>query len=174
MNKLFFCLFITVTLLFTPIPVFASAKLVDYGDYAKIQERNLKIKTLANFFKLNNSPLESYSATFIDEAEKNELNWKLIPAITGVESSFGKAIPKNSYNAYGWNNGDYYFKSWEEGIIIVSKTLNEKYRQGWGADDPYEIGRYYAASPTWANRVVSFMKQIENTSSNLALLPLNL
>lgn len=174
MNKLLVLLAFTSVLLLTPASAIASGMLADSTNYSNLQEKNLKIKTIAKFLKNNESPLEQYAETLINEAEKNQLDWRLVTAITGVESSFGKAIPQNSYNAYGWNNGDFYFNSWEEGISIVSKTLNEKYRQNWGAEDPYQIGHFYAASPTWANRVVYFMEKIEKFSDDISLLPLNL
>jgi len=91
-----------------------------------------------------------------------------------VESTFGKQIPFNSYNAYGWNNGNYRFQSWEDSIEIVSKALKEKYYNR-GLDNPYKIGRVYAPpSPFWGNRVNNFMKMIEPISINSPLSALTL
>lgn len=151
-----------------------SAKIYVETNLKEYEEKQKKIRTLENFLNIQNSPLTPYVSTIVDEAEKNELDYRLIPAISGVESSFGKAIPQNSYNAYGWNNGDYYFKSWEEGIMTVSETLNNKYKKIWGCETIYDIGHYYASSPTWANRVVSIMDRIENTSYSVSFLPLDL
>lgn len=141
---------------------------------SKENEVEKKVAILTYFLKDRNSPLIPFARTFVEEAEKNELDYRLVPAISGVESSFGKAIPSNSYNAYGWANGDYFFKSWEDGIITVTKTLNEKYKKGWGAQTVEEIGRYYAASPTWASRVIFFMEQIEVATPQVSDLSLNL
>jgi hypothetical protein len=46
----------------------------------------------------------------------------------------------------------------------------------WGAKDVYSIGRYYAASPTWAVRVESFMNKIEafDETPDIAALPISL
>lgn len=110
----------------------------------------------------HNSPLTEYARVFVAKADKYDLDWKLVASIAGVESTFGKKIPVNSYNAYGWNGGKYYFKNWEDGIDTVSKTLREKYADKWGADTVYEIAPYYAPpSTTWADKVVYFMNQIE-------------
>ena len=85
----------------------------------------------------------------------------MVPAITGVESTFGKQIPTNSYNAYGWANGAYLFESWEQSIDHVSQVLKEKYVER-GLDTPYKMGPVYAPpSKTWASKVVYFMNQIE-------------
>ena len=68
------------------------------GEGVKTDTRKL---TLKSFLKKEQSPLANYTEKIIQESDKNNLDWRLIPAITGVESSFGKRIPYNSYNAYG-------------------------------------------------------------------------
>jgi hypothetical protein len=122
-----------------------------------------RIKILEDFLKKKNSPLSDKSAKFIEEADKNNLDWRLVPAITGVESSFGIHIPVGSYNAYGWANGGKRFKSWDESIEVVSKALNEKYFQK-GASNINKIARRYSPpSTTWAGNVKSFMDKIDST-----------
>ncbi|MCX6725840.1 MAG: glucosaminidase domain-containing protein [Candidatus Shapirobacteria bacterium] len=149
-----------------------SAILKNESDLA-LNEKNQRILQLETFLKKYNSPLSSYAKDFIETADKYQIDWKLVPAITGVESTFGRQIPYNSYNAYGWQNGGYRFNSWEESIEKVTKTLKEKYYSR-GLDTPYKIGPIYAPpSKTWAGRVSMFMKQIENfqtsNSSSLSL-----
>ncbi|OGM08975.1 hypothetical protein A2W13_00325 [Candidatus Woesebacteria bacterium RBG_16_36_11] len=108
-----------------------------------------------------NSPLSAYSYFFIKEADENNLDWRLVPAIAGVESTFAKNMPKNSYNAYGWANGNYKFKSWENSIDIVSNTLRDKYLNK-GALSIRQIARIYAPpSKTWANNVKFFINKID-------------
>ena len=120
-----------------------------------------RVEKLEAFFTKYDSPLASYAQEFIEAADLYQLDWKLVPAITGVESTFGKRIPAYSYNAYGWNNGNYYFQSWEQSINHVSRCLKEKYVDR-GLDTPYKIGPVYAPpSATWASKVVYFMKLIE-------------
>ena len=70
-------------------------------------------------------------------------------------------MPKNSYNAYGWANGNYKFKSWENSIDIVSNTLRDKYLNK-GALSIRQIARIYAPpSKTWANNVKFFINKID-------------
>ncbi len=153
----------------------SSAKLVMVVSENQAESaKNEKIIKLTSFLKEKKSPLTPYARILVEEAEKNDLDWRLVPAIAGVESSFGKFIPEGSYNAYGWANGNYFFSSWEEGIKIVTQTLNEKYSKVWQAKTPWEIGKYYAASPTWPNRVSFFMEQIENHTPKPADFTLNL
>ena len=137
-------------------------------------EKENRIKTLETYFSTHNSPLTPYASIFVEEAYKNNLDWRLVAAISGVESTFGKHIPQGSYNGWGWDSGKYKFESWEEAIQIISETLNTKYAQNWGANTPSEIGKYYAASPTWASRVAFFMEKIEVSRPKIEEVAFNL
>lgn len=124
-------------------------------------ETDYRVLMLKEFFDRYNSPLSNHAQSFIIQADNYSLDWRLVPAITGVESTFGKRIPQNSYNAYGWANGAYYFDSWDQSISVVSKTLKEKYIEN-GADSLNEIARRYAPpSSTWAFKVKYFMDKID-------------
>lgn len=117
---------------------------------------------LAHYLGEHNSPLQYNAQDFVDAAHEFDLDWKLVPAIAGVESTFGKFTP-GGYNGWGW--GVYgtqaiYFKSWREGIFTVSKGLKEDYVNR-GLTDPYSMNRRYAASPVWGRKVVFFMNDIE-------------
>ena len=120
-----------------------------------------RVAVLQDYLETHNSPLAPYASHFIERADYYGLpDWRLVPAITGVESTFGKAIPKNSYNAYGWANGAYSFDSWEESIDHVTRTLKTKYFDR-GANTVEKIGRIYAPpSKTWAGNVHFFMDKI--------------
>ena len=123
-----------------------------------------RAKILGEFLKQYDSPLVPHTDDFVKYADKYSLDWRLVVSISGVESTFGKAIPYNSYNGWGWGiygNNIIRFSSWTEGIQTVSKGLRENYINKWGAEDVYEIGRFYAASPTWGSRVTYFMEQID-------------
>jgi hypothetical protein len=125
-----------------------------------------RVEKLVAFLEEYDSPLVPYAQDFVEAADKYQIDWKLLPAITGVESTFGKQIPFNSYNAYGWNNGYYRFQSWEDSIEKVTQALKEKYYNR-GLDNPYKIGRVYAPpSPSWGKRVDNFMKTIDSFPNN--------
>lgn len=122
-----------------------------------------RIKILQAYLAQYNSPLENQAHVFVAAADKYDLDWKLVAAISGVESTFGKFVPGGpdygSYNAWGW--GVYgtqalYFKSWEDGIYTVSQGLKENYIDR-GLTDPYAINRVYASSPTWGAHVSYFL-----------------
>ncbi|MBI2442963.1 MAG: glucosaminidase domain-containing protein [Candidatus Levybacteria bacterium] len=140
-------------------------------------ERNTRAEALEAYLRKHNSPLAEKADIFVREADKNDLDWKFVAAISGVESTFGRAYPEGTYNAWGWGiygTNMYGFPSWDEAIATISRELRERYMNQWGATDVYQIGRYYAASPTWASRVTYFMEQIEkfesiHTSSQLPI-----
>ncbi|MCX7928240.1 MAG: hypothetical protein N2558_00955 [Patescibacteria group bacterium] len=125
-----------------------------------------RVIKLRNFLTKHNSPLAPYAEIFVKSADKHNIDWRLVPAITGVESSFGKRIPPKSYNAYGWANGKHKFESWESSIEHVTKTLREKYYEK-GATTIEKIGRKYAPpSSTWSKNVRFFMNQIDQEANN--------
>ena len=136
-----------------------------------------RVKILGEFLEQYNSPLQPYAENFVEIADKYELDWKLVAAISGVESTFGQQIPYQSYNGWGWGiygTNMIRFSSWTQGIETVSEGLRTNYINKWGARDVYEIGRFYAASPTWAQRVTYFMNKIDeykdkNLAANLSI-----
>lgn len=180
MKKLFVVLF-TAFMLFSNNGIsFAndlsktSAKLNSSSGSARQDNR---VQVLRGFLSAYNSPLASYSEDFVRSADKYNLDWKLVAAISGLESTFGQQIPYNSYNGWGWGiYGDNMirFRSWPEGIETISKGLRFNYLKDRAESDPYVIGPSYASSPTWAQRVAYFMQKIEeyrirNAKSTLTL-----
>jgi len=161
-------------LTFLALPTHLSAQEKAAGDSASFADITLsdkpvviqdhRVKKLREFLEKYNSPLADQAQTFIDQADKNDLDWKLLPSISGVESTFGQYAPSSCYN--GWGYGIYQnhltcFASYEEAITTISKALRETYINQWGDYDIYAIGRHYAASPAWAGKVNYFMNEIE-------------
>lgn len=120
-----------------------------------------RVQNLQNFLEKYDSPLAPYAADFVAYADTYGLDYRLVPSISGVESTFGKNIPSKSYNAYGWVNGDYSFKSWPDSISVVSQTLKLKYVDK-GAVSIQKIARRYAPpSKTWGSKVTYFEGKID-------------
>lgn len=117
---------------------------------------------LQKYLSKYNSPMQYHAQDFIDAARTYNIDWKLLPAIAGVESTFGKFIP-GGYNAYGWaiynSNSRFGFESWRDGMFVVAKGLRENYLNK-GLTDPYSMNRIYAASPTWGSKVSYFLADI--------------
>lgn len=136
-----------------------------------IDSDDIRVEKLEAYLTKLNSPLVENAEDFVDYADAYEFgeNWAIVAAIAGVESTFGKHVPKNSYNAWGWgiptgSQSGIGFSDWEDGIGIVSQGLKEKYMDN-GATNLASIGKIYAPpSTTWAHNVEFFMNQIESTS----------
>lgn len=162
-------LILFLSLLLFPFQISYAAE-KDAGSSAQLSIKSTEIPydkriiILKEYLNKYNSPLVDSAETFVKSADIYQIDWRLLVAISGVESTFGHEIPYNSYNAWGWGiYGDnmVYFKSFDEGIETISKALRENYINSWKASNIYELGRYYAASPTWAQRVDSLMNKIE-------------
>jgi hypothetical protein len=176
MNKLLpIIITIAIFLSFSESSIYAADLYVSPSAQVKNEEipeyyqSDYRVNKLRIFFDKYNSPLSDYSYEFVYWADVYQIDWRLVPAISGVESTFGKRIPLNSYNAYGWSNGDYNFNSWEDSIEHVTKTLRIKYKDK-GAVTLDEIAhRYCPPSSTWLYKVKYFMDKIDSTSLSFDL-----
>jgi hypothetical protein len=136
-----------------------------------------RVARLRMFLESYNSPLSAEAATFVAEADKYNLDWKLVAAIAGVESTFGKQIPPGSYNGWGWGvftgtQSGVNFKDWAEGIAVVSEGLRKNYIDR-GAITIYEMGWIYAANgDSWSSHVRYFVDKLESFQpTNVTQLP---
>lgn len=126
------------------------------------QEVDSRVVILEDYLKQYDSPLTKNAKDFVEAADRYELDWKLVAAISGVESTFGKRIP-GGYNGWGWGvYGDQAlgFESWKDGIYTVSKGLKEDYVSR-GLLTPQQMNKRYASSPTWGTKVSYFMNDID-------------
>lgn len=133
-----------------------------------VKKLDKEAQVLASYLSKFNSPMQYHAQDFIDASKEYGLNWKMLPAIAGVESTFGKFIP-GGYNAYGWaiynSDSRFGFKSWRDGMFVVAKGLRENYLNR-GLDNPYSINRLYATSPHWGKNVTFFMNDLEKFAKN--------
>jgi hypothetical protein len=142
----------------------ASAVLTSEAKLVPQKEKDNRAEILEAYLESYNSPLAPHAKTFIEEADKNNLDWRLVPAITGLESYFGQMIPPYSNNGWGYGvygNNVRRFATWDEGIQVVTTALRKEYIDTRGARNVYEIGATYAADPNWANKVIHYMDEID-------------
>lgn len=132
-----------------------------------VEAEDGRIQALEEFFESYNSPLKSYASVIVSEADKHNIDYRLIPAIAMQESTLCKKIIKDSYNCWGF--GIYggkvtKFANYEEAIETVTRTLSKKYVQK-GLEEPHEIVQKYTPSDEgkWANVVNMMMEEIKNT-----------
>lgn len=73
------------------------------------------------FFIRNNCPVVKYTKLFIQVADDNNIDWRLLPTFALIESGGGRVHRNN--NIFGWDSGRKRFKSIEEGIRYVARAL---------------------------------------------------
>lgn len=160
------------TVLCTPTGVLAAEKeagataTLSATTFGQMNSLDARITHLEGYLQSVNSPLAGSAKQFVSEADRLGLDWKLVAAIAGTESYFGRHIPTNSYNAWGWaiftgmSDGKH-FDGWEDGIQTVSEGLKYKYIDR-GLTTTERIGTRYAADKNWSYKVNHFMDEIEN------------
>jgi hypothetical protein len=128
-----------------------------------------KAKAIEAILTEYQSPLVDQSQAFITACQRYEIDCYLLPAIAGLESTFGKFIYPNSYNPFGWGGGYIIFESWEKAIDTVASGLRNNYIDK-GAKNVEMIGKIYSESPTWAIRIRWFINQFTKEEEEIRLL----
>ncbi len=115
-----------------------------------------RLRTLQKFFGKTGCPAQKYSEEFIEAADRYELDWRLLPSISFIESTGGKAAKNNNF--FGWDSGRAEFSSPVAGIHEVGYRLShsELYRD----KDVDEILATYNPNEEYAQRVKFVMRQI--------------
>ena len=140
--------------------------------YSLESSRVDRVEVLEKFFEKYNSPLAGSAATFITVADKYDMDYRLLPAISCLESGCGRVLIPDTYNAWGWGiYGDNYisFESWDNGIEEVGKGIYKGYVLK-GLDTPAKMAPVYTPPRPqhWLNGVSHFMSQMDDVSNELA------
>ncbi len=159
-----------------PQPVFASEEAVvglTFGHRLKppevlgqsITAVDARAAIVDTFLSKYKSPMTGLGHYMVDTAEKYDLPFGLIPAISGCESNWGKVIPHESFNAWGYGvygKSVMRFTSWEEAIDRVAKGLRQDYFDR-GLTTPERIMTRYTPSSngSWAFCVGKFLGELQ-------------
>ena len=100
-----------------PGPAGTPAQKVPAPDY----RQDLRFHSLRKFFEKFKCPAWEYAHVFLEAADDYNLDWRLLPSLSYVESTGGKAAPHN--NLFGWNSGRAEFSSPQAGIHTVGYRL---------------------------------------------------
>lgn len=126
-------------------------------------------KTIKLVFEKNHSPLSNSIFSFVDACYRHNLDCYLLPAIAGVESSYGKFLIPQTYNPFGWGGGRIIFMSWEDAINEVADKIKKNYINK-GLTDVYSIGKKYSQDPTWAIKILSIIENFKEVEKKQRLL----
>jgi len=146
------------------IVVFTICKASIKNEITASIEVDERVTILNNYF--SNTPLNGYGNKFIEVADKNGLDWRLLPAITIRETSGGKHLCKNikaRNNPFGWGSCKIGFVSFNEAIETVGyKLTNLPVYKG----KTIEKKLYYyngTVVPTYPKEVIVIMNKIKST-----------
>jgi len=126
-----------------------------------------KAEAINAYFKARNMPLAGLGMKMVQEAQKNNIDWRLLPAIAIRESTGGKFECKGAdFNAFGWGSCKISFDSNEHAIEIVAKNLggnNPNTERHYADKTIKQILRAYnppSIVPRYAEQVISIMNSI--------------
>lgn len=116
-----------------------------------------KVEKLRKYLQQRHSPLAAYAEEFVKAADEYGIDYRIVAAISIIESNGGKHNFKQ-YNAWGW--GKKGFGSWTEGIWAVSKGIGKYYSKG--GTTPKLISASYCPpnADNWARKVQGVMNII--------------
>jgi len=90
----------------------------------EMEIRKENAEKINKYFESRDLPLAGYGEKFVEEAEKNDIDPFLLPAIAMRESTGGKKACKKVPNSvFGWGSCKISFKSIDESIEILAKNL---------------------------------------------------
>jgi hypothetical protein len=115
-----------------------------------------RLDTLRRFFQRAACPAAELAQDFLTAADDYQLDWRLLPSISLVESEGGKTAIGN--NLFGWDAGRAEFASLAAGIRAVADRLanSRLYRD----KDLDGILAVYNPHEDYAERVKMVMRQI--------------
>ena len=115
-----------------------------------------RLETLRTFFRNGDCPAAEFAAAFLEAADYNELDWRLLPSLSFVESTGGKFARNN--NLFGWDSGRARFPSAVEGIQTVGYSLSHS--DLYKDKELDEILSTYNPNVEYGRRVKSVMRRI--------------
>ncbi len=113
---------------------------------------------LVKQFLLNNgAPAHLYTADFLIAADRNGLDWRLLPSLSIIESGGGREARNN--NMFGWDNCRVHFRTAKEGIYRVASWLanSSLYRKKTSVD---QILWTYNPRKEYTRKVRALMAQL--------------
>ena len=115
-----------------------------------------RLDILRRFFAGIGCPAVEYAPAFLEAADSSALDWRLLPSLSYVESTGGKAA--RNYNFFGWDSGRAKFSSPVAAIQAVAYRLShgERY-QDKTLDQKLAI---YNPISGYARKVKSIMRRI--------------
>jgi len=137
------------------LPLDVNPSLAQFDPIAEYRD-DPRLHRLHKFFRAGHCPVAGLAHIFLDAADSYELDWRLLPSLSFVESSGGKAAPGN--NLFGWDSGRAEFASMADSIFRVGYRLaNSSLYRDKSLD---RILATYNPNADYAAKVKSVMRRI--------------
>ncbi|MEK7175700.1 MAG: hypothetical protein AAB693_02790 [Patescibacteria group bacterium] len=144
-----------------------NATVIDDNSNYELNATVNKAQIIDAYFEARKMPLAGTGLKMVQEAQKNKLDWRLLPAIAIRESTGGKFACKTvKYNPFGWGSCKFGFESNENAIEIIAKNLggnNPKTAFYYTGKDTAGILKSYnppSVIPKYVEQVISIMDNI--------------
>ncbi len=125
------------------------------------QEKEQKIQKVEDIFAKYNSPMKGYGYIIVEQAEACGGDYKILVAIAGNESGFGR-VPYKLYNPFGYLDGRQY-SGWEESLSYISCQISKRFIKPCNGDLNC-IVRTYAGpqddKERWVKNITYFINKI--------------
>lgn len=130
------------------------------------KSKDTRVVALERYLTAKKSPLVAASKDFVETADAYSLDWRLLPAIAGVESTFETRGNTSDYNPFDYmcRSRPCRFDSFGQAINKVAKTIarGRAYARFQKEGSTLELARVYnyVTPEDWADKVEYFMKQL--------------
>ena len=138
----------------------ATVSVQQYQESPAVKQNDPRLSKLQKYFGDRDCPLRDSAKDFLIAADQNELDWRLLPSISIIESSGGKDYRNN--NVFGWASCKERFTSVRAGIHYVAAQLGQSRRyKGKDIDSKLQM---YNPLPEYSQRVKAVMQAIGSGS----------
>ena len=134
--------------------------------------RKEKAEAIDAYFAKYDTPLAGHGMKFVIEAEKNDIDWRLLPAIAMRESTGGiHACKRVSNSVFGYGSCKMSFNSIDDSIEIVAHSLggnNPSTARHY--DNKTTLGilrKYNSVIPSYPKQVTKIMKKISDDGNEI-------
>ena len=134
--------------------------------------RKDKADAIDAYFASHDAPLLGHGMKFVLEAEKNDIDYRLLPAIAMRESTGGiHACKRVANSVFGWGSCKIGFESIDESIEVVARNLGGN---NPNTDHHYEdktivqiLKKYNSVIPNYSKQVIRIMKDIQDDGKEI-------
>ncbi len=119
-----------------------------------------KVENIQTYLNPRNAPLKEEVEHIVMMANKFNIDYRIVVAISIIESS-GGIHSYRPYNAWGWGGANgFSFESWEHSIYVVSRGISGYYSRG--QNTPEKMAPMYNphTPEKWGPKVRNVMNQI--------------